>query len=167
MMRRSTRFKIGLAGLVISVGTMLAFLGSLRWFLGYDAHSYSVGISNGVCSVRLHPVEGNLGQGWLLGDSRGSDIIWRPVLVRNGVTIVQSAGSVSTPKKSGIISLIIPLWIPFLLLVVPAIILWRRNIPFGSGYCEECGYDLRGAVSEVCTECGAPNKNRSPDDSTI
>lgn len=156
MMRRSTRFKIGVTGLAISVGTILLFLGSLRWFLGYDAHSYSVGISNGVCSVRLRPVEGNVGQGWFFGDSRGADIIWLPVLLRNGVTIVTDGDSIIAQKKSRNTHLIIPLWIPFLLLVIPSIILWRRNIRFGSGCCSECGYDLRGAVSATCTECGTP-----------
>lgn len=35
------------------------------------------------------------------------------------------------------------------------------------GLCLACGYDLRESVSAICTECGSPNRNRSPDDSTI
>src|SRR5262245_28797653 len=48
----------------------------------------------------------------------------------------------------------IPLWIPFLLLALPAALLWRhdrRRRAFGA--CT-CGYNLTGNVSGRCPECG-------------
>lgn len=34
---------------------------------------------------------------------------------------------------------------------------WRRR---RSGLCLNCGYDLRGAVSDICTECGHPGTGK-------
>jgi len=49
-----------------------------------------------------------------------------------------------------------PLWLPILVLSIPAIFLWkltwRRRFP--TGHCQHCGYDLTGNVSGVCPECG-------------
>ncbi|MBN1858452.1 hypothetical protein JW848_04525 [Candidatus Bipolaricaulota bacterium] len=53
------------------------------------------------------------------------------------------------------IGLVLPLWIPFVIAVIPTGVLWyldRRRIP--PGYCRKCGYDLTGNVSGVCPECG-------------
>ncbi len=33
-----------------------------------------------------------------------------------------------------------------------------KAIPGNRPYCQECGYDLTGAVAERCTECGTPFK---------
>lgn len=48
------------------------------------------------------------------------------------------------------------LWIPSLVLLGCATALFyadrRRRIP--AGCCRRCGYDLRGAVSDRCSECG-------------
>lgn len=51
--------------------------------------------------------------------------------------------------------LIVPLWIPFLLLALPtAFLVWldRRRIP--PHCCQCCGYDLTGNTRGVCPECG-------------
>jgi len=53
-------------------------------------------------------------------------------------------------------ALILPLWIPFLLVAVPTSIWFRRDrrrIP--PHCCQRCGYDLTGNTSGVCPECGA------------
>jgi len=50
---------------------------------------------------------------------------------------------------------VLPLWIPFLLIAAPTALLWwmdRRRIP--PHCCQECGYNLTGNVSGVCPECG-------------
>jgi predicted membrane protein len=49
----------------------------------------------------------------------------------------------------------IPLWVPFLVFLIPTVLLWRREgrgLP--AGHCHRCGYDLTGNVSGVCPECG-------------
>ncbi|GMU21385.1 MAG: hypothetical protein AMXMBFR13_14780 [Phycisphaerae bacterium] len=50
----------------------------------------------------------------------------------------------------------LPLWIPALLVAIPtAILFWRdRRVP--PGHCQQCGYNLTGNTSGVCSECGSP-----------
>lgn len=51
--------------------------------------------------------------------------------------------------------LLLPLWIPFLVISVPTAYLWycdRRRIP--PHCCQQCGYDLTGNTSGICPECG-------------
>ena len=52
-------------------------------------------------------------------------------------------------------AVVMPLWIPFVLVAVPTAYLWwrdRRRIP--PGHCRNCGYNLTGNVSGTCPECG-------------
>jgi hypothetical protein len=63
---------------------------------------------------------------------------WFPVIHRRPFTMI-----------------ILPLWIPFLIIAVPPAHFWwrdRRRIPLNC--CQGCGYDLMGNVSGVCPECG-------------
>jgi hypothetical protein len=49
----------------------------------------------------------------------------------------------------------VPLWVPFLLVLVPTAGLWYqdwRTIP--PGHCQKCGYNLMGNESGRCPECG-------------
>jgi len=57
----------------------------------------------------------------------------------------------------------IPIWLPFLLVVVPTAYLWYRDgrrIP--AGHCSRCGYDLTMNVSGTCPECGNVIEAMSP-----
>ena len=51
-------------------------------------------------------------------------------------------------------SLVLPLWIPFLLVAFPTIHLWRADRPIPPGHCQKCGYNHTGNISGVCPECG-------------
>jgi hypothetical protein len=59
----------------------------------------------------------------------------------------------SLPTQRGFI---LPLWLPFLVVVMLTAILWSRDrrgiLP---DRCQHCGCDLTGNVSGVCSECGA------------
>ena len=55
----------------------------------------------------------------------------------------------------GPVIFILPLWIPFVLIAVPMVLVWwldRRRIP--PGHCQRCRYDLTGNTSGTCPECG-------------
>lgn len=55
----------------------------------------------------------------------------------------------------GDFGLVVPAWIPTVLIITPTIILWRRDRRLLPNHCK-CGYDLTGNVSGVCPECGTP-----------
>ena len=51
--------------------------------------------------------------------------------------------------------LIVPLWLPALLLAIPtAFLFYRDRRRPGPGHCQKCAYDLTGNVSGTCPECG-------------
>lgn len=57
----------------------------------------------------------------------------------------------------------LPVWLPTAIFLIPT--LWatwkdRKFIP--PGHCRYCGYDLRGSASGVCSECGMPFPNFTP-----
>ena len=58
-------------------------------------------------------------------------------------------------KGPGHFRLALPLWIPLLALIIPTLLLWRRERRrAGSGFCLRCDYDLTGNVTGACPECG-------------
>ena len=54
--------------------------------------------------------------------------------------------------------IIMPLWLPLLVIGVPTAKLWWRDrlMPRPTECCQECGYNLTGNVSGRCPECGNP-----------
>ena len=52
--------------------------------------------------------------------------------------------------------LVIPYWLPFLLLAIPTTTLWYRDRCPPEDHCQHCGYNLTGHESGVCPECATP-----------
>ena len=48
----------------------------------------------------------------------------------------------------------LPPRLPLVLMVLATSLLWRLVPRYPSGCCKECGYDLTGNVTGVCSECG-------------
>lgn len=57
-------------------------------------------------------------------------------------------------RSSGIVELVLPFWIPFVLLAVSTVILWGHDRRIPPGHCAKCGYNLPGNTPGVCPECG-------------
>ncbi len=58
-------------------------------------------------------------------------------------------------SQYGLVALDCPLWAPAVLLFSLSLLLSRRRkVPPRA--CPACGYDLRGASSDRCSECGSP-----------
>ena len=49
---------------------------------------------------------------------------------------------------------VVPLWIPFVLLLFASMWFHRQACCLPAGYCQKCSYDLTGNTSGVCPECG-------------
>lgn len=60
-------------------------------------------------------------------------------------------------RDKRILKYAVPLWmtVPLILATIVGIYRLRRRFHVPSGYCT-CGYDLRGSISDRCSECGAP-----------
>lgn len=62
------------------------------------------------------------------------------------------------PRKSSTrlvqTTLLIPIWIPLLVVGFPTILLWLRGGCPTPGFCPTCGYDLKYNASGRCPECG-------------
>jgi hypothetical protein len=60
--------------------------------------------------------------------------------------------------------IIVPLWIPVLLVGAPTAWLWwwDRRVP--AGHCRGCRYDLTGNTTGICPECGAAAAQTRPVD---
>lgn len=128
------------AGLLLSLLIVVVWLLSLRWSLDYSSAPGRSGFRQmGIAEGALYRIR--------LGDAQASwDGEW---------SISQDSASPEWGLEWYPGRVIVPLWIPFLLLAAPSACLWwldRRRIP--PGHCLKCGYDLTGNVSGVCPECG-------------
>ena len=132
------------AGTVACLLILAGFLTTLRWpYIAMNFPRTSVGLSDGSFYVEWGlmlepagspPFEVYPSQGWVsLSDYA--------LIARWG-----SAGPVRFATC--------PLWIPFVLLGIPAAILWRLDRRRSTAGACRCGYDLTGNTSGRCPECG-------------
>ena len=148
-MKRTSKRRLGLTGLVASAAIVIALVVSTRHSVVVARRQWSVMLHYGCMTVlhvsrmtsptiRVH-----------LGSLPFPSILWLP----NYEHVAKTGPPVPGPAIS-IYSLRLPLWIPFLAFGIPSYILWRRNRKPAPGHCRTCGYDLTGNISGKCSECG-------------
>jgi hypothetical protein len=80
---------------------------------------------------------------------------WLPAFVTDPQTV--AVGSDAVFRLGDKQLLMVPLWIPIVLVAFPTAVLWRRDHRrFSPGHCRKCGYNLTGNVTGRCPECGTP-----------
>lgn len=114
------------------------------WSMGYCTKSAWIGLRSGSVVV---------GRAWTSGAlNRG---VYRYTWVDDGHFDFSTS---AWPNRIDFISgpaLLIPLWIPFVLVLLPTLLLFWVDLQRRfRGSCLNCGYDLTGNVSGVCPECG-------------
>ena len=128
------------AGLLLSLLMVAAWAVSVPWRWMYDAQHVSAWLDTGCVIVlwaRQMPPR-KWARGWRVVRRTQRWWYWWPEI----------------QHVLGSCDLILPLWIPFLVVLVPTAYLgWtdRRTPP---GHCQKCGYNLTGNVSGICPECG-------------
>lgn len=133
--------KTKIVGLTVSLLSFLALIFNLWWEFGYDSITPgSVHILQGAMIIDGGSWYGYNGFYWEIRHP-GSWIFWFPFI---GIIF----GSV----------IVIPLWIPLLLGLIPSFVAWRRSRRTPPHCCQQCGYNLTGNESGVCPECGTEIK---------
>jgi hypothetical protein len=143
------------AGLALSVLILLIWLVSLRLQLmcrladekradGNWECYFQFSINNGLVACTRSSMGSPQSPGWTLSVSSRWPR-WKPLF------------SYLYTSKSDLLPyfwLVLPLWIPFVIVVIPTTYLWYYDRPIPPGHCQKCGYNLTGNVSGVCPECG-------------
>jgi hypothetical protein len=153
-------------GLALSLIIAVAWVFSLRWFCVYARSEAGQGgsiyttVGRGclTTTTAVHPLPGFSG-GWRLYRIPPGSLFlrWRTRILTENESWAGQVVHVSI--------VILPLWIPFLLVAIPTAFLWhrdrRRILP---GHCQRCGYNLTGNVSGTCPECNTPvaDEGRKP-----
>jgi len=136
--------RTALAGMVMSVGILSMLLVSIHQLIGYTGRTMFLVVAHGqVCF------------GWIRDRSLGmlpGPHGWR--WFESG----EMPGMFSLPQvvTGGYLRVFVPLWVLFILMLIPSLIMWPLSKRVPPGYCSRCKYDLTGNVSGVCSECGDP-----------
>jgi hypothetical protein len=161
MRRRSrTRRVAKWVGTRLSVLILVAGLISLRFTVScWSSSGDSVLLGDGRLALSLTSRnEGGLDAAGARPHASWGIALWRSRLPLTGPWLWRPyAGYDSFARGETEFFVWIPLWLPFVICVLPSCLLWwldRRRTR--AGFCVECGYDLTGNVSGRCPECGTP-----------
>jgi hypothetical protein len=142
-----TRVLVGF-GTTICLCLFVTSLLSLRYSAGLATRAHVVILGSAALEIGRHGAPDVFAENMDLWCGRSDWHGWRSF-----------AHSASWPRwysAQGRWILTIPLWMFFLAVLVPTAIMWYRiRSCIVTGYCLDCGYDLRGNVSGRCPECGA------------
>lgn len=130
-------------GLTLCIMSVLALLSSLLFSATMYRSGWAAVLGFGCVTIQTTNAQfGNPQQGWSFAYRRAGQPIMRSWWVK-----------ILHPRPQ-MWAVVVPLWIPPLLLAVPTYFLWRRHRSYPLGHCQSCGYDLIGNESGVCPECG-------------
>ena len=139
------------AGTLGCVLIVAAFLCSGTWTLrerrSIGRTVYVVQLRDALIWLGRYPLGDRTGLGWSLSREPSFrwprfDLAWIP------------PGTAKASHGSDVV--LLPLWLPFLILFIPTLLLWRRDHRKPrSGFCRGCDYDLTGSTTGRCPECGA------------
>jgi hypothetical protein len=138
-MRRPSRFRrfAKWIGIAVCVLILSLWAWSIRRGVQYSGPRVFVDIGAG--SVAFAP-----------RDHATASREWTPYRIR-GYLGLSAPGLIRGRVGVGVL---VPVWIPLLLVGLTTVFLWWRDRSVPPGHCEGCGYDLTGNVSGVCPECG-------------
>ncbi len=126
---------LAIIGQFLSAGVAALFVLTRSHSCGYWGDATVLGFGQGAFLIHFNPLTY---EGWFWSTFSFipmSGYVWWPVFTQSTV--------------------LIPLWIPFVIILSPSILLWRRSRMSPPGFCQECEYNLQGNVSGVCPECGS------------
>ena len=131
-----------LIGVLGSVVLFTLWIGSAIVGVVYGASRWFVGCGGGSAVVSILPGSAAPAQlGWLIARNPKGQPMW-PGLTTGGWGYLRPT------------SLVLPLWIPAVILAAATVFWWRRDRSFPAGHCQHCGYNLTGNQSGICPECG-------------
>ena len=144
MARRSRRRRwLKWAGTLLTIMLLVVYATSVACLVFWVKHSHDMafGIAVGDMFIMWH-------------DPTYMEETPRSVISARGNAKWQWWFSQMGSRRSRTGYIIIPLWLPTLICVIPTAILWWKDRRPAKGRCAQCGYDLTGNLSGTCPECG-------------
>ena len=137
--KKSRRVIFGIWG---TVALFALWFGSTFVGVAYGASRWFVMCSGGSAVISVFPDPAAPSQlGWLAHPNPAAFPVWPE-------RRTDRWGRMRVP------GLVLPLWIPAVILAVATVFWWRRDRRHPSGHCQHCGYNLTGNQSGICPECG-------------